>query len=1361
MLCLSVGQGVLFDLSTPGSYPIYMKDSMLNTNPSFDFGAFRALASRIKSNTSTVTAFAFSFTEPGTYVFGNSLNGATRTVVTVMRAGTTCPTEAAIMPLNEMNLIAVSARRRTDDIIMAPDWGLIGGILGGLVGMVVSVIAGMYYFRTKSWSASSFRKRAIGYRAASKAADLSTLHTKGAATAGNKDAESATSAQDGAAPALTSDDSKPGLLGSPRWSKQQTGQLPVDTRGVLHPWDEEDPDLSDLSDRLQSHHEAVTKLFDDQKGDVKTLLQHLQAAASELKEMIRASLETVSHTKDKEPAHVLDKNSQTDQAGALHVEGVETPASTHTALSISSGEQANLVNLASSHVLVRNDTRRAESTMIGDQLETTTVTERTPRTFDGLTPRDKLKAQAAKMQLLRQAILPLESEKAALELKFAQEEEDIENEYLEELKQLEEQFAFIDEEATGDESLPPPLADFPKEAPLETSPPEHLTNRPETASPPPRTSNLDLEFQLREELAAEMQAIDAELEREKQRVSDEIARQQQQLTSSLQETAQRNAHDLEQLLTDCQRAHEEESRNLKRSLDAERQRQERALHARMAKRREQREAAMAAGGGTPPDETGEAAVSAASVDDEQEKLRADAEMAAREALAWEELRCRQKDELAAITKQADDAAREKEEKAKMESETTENELDRLRKEHEEEMSRLMDRLDAEQRRQQVQLQQRIANRRARSHKPGDDPRSPLVSDERERADELALKLKLEAERERILEAERERHRIEEAELAARIAQAEAENAAVEAARKAMELAREAELDRVAKEFGDRSSELRQSQMADLASQKQKLEARVAAKRHKKMMELEAKKQLERQKLEEEQAQLALSLGAGDEAIFESVTDDTMTVPDVPDEASGDSKKLTETAAEEKRAERVASDGSMKMRRQDSALGDVRLAIELRLRNIEELLSKHECDCVDREEDRRSRYKIQVLQAIDNACRWCSMFVKGSESGQRVDFVRIKEGMVEIPHDGMDELLQHQVAFANTLLKMMALRESTGSSCDPLIVERIGVTNESSGHMSPVSAMTVYDPSNRLLCLRSESVGKLDGGQLALLLAIAVAEIQAGTSDVTDPQFIRCFYSLLVACYTSLFRRSVVEKAAPTAPAPVRSVPSLLLSSSTRRLSAQVVSAPEGKRPPSESWQARLHEMESFLSGFRDRDFGAMASGGGSLSPRSRAESKSMIRRQATAVMAVDAMARSSSRFLLTSKDGPSTEMEALMVQERRQFLQEKLDTAEKLYAHVLRQLQEQKQSVEYVQEMLAQEHEREAELTREDKAMYVDRLDALQDELHAAQAALEKTKREREELYTQCQSLRDELDQLPRSRPSTVGNDDPTLAQPK
>lgn len=56
VVCLELGQGMLFDLPAgKTSYPVYVKDSFLNTNPAFDYGAFRTLAALAVSQSASVS----------------------------------------------------------------------------------------------------------------------------------------------------------------------------------------------------------------------------------------------------------------------------------------------------------------------------------------------------------------------------------------------------------------------------------------------------------------------------------------------------------------------------------------------------------------------------------------------------------------------------------------------------------------------------------------------------------------------------------------------------------------------------------------------------------------------------------------------------------------------------------------------------------------------------------------------------------------------------------------------------------------------------------------------------------------------------------------------------------------------------------------------------------------------------------------------------------------------------------------------------------------------------------------------------------------------------------------------------------
>ena len=75
--------------SAAKSYPVYMKDSILNTNPQFDYGQFLKLQTAINQG-STVTAFSFVFTEAGVYVFQDSVQTTKVTIIGVVAATQQC-----------------------------------------------------------------------------------------------------------------------------------------------------------------------------------------------------------------------------------------------------------------------------------------------------------------------------------------------------------------------------------------------------------------------------------------------------------------------------------------------------------------------------------------------------------------------------------------------------------------------------------------------------------------------------------------------------------------------------------------------------------------------------------------------------------------------------------------------------------------------------------------------------------------------------------------------------------------------------------------------------------------------------------------------------------------------------------------------------------------------------------------------------------------------------------------------------------------------------------------------------------------------------------------------------------------------
>ncbi|RHZ08733.1 hypothetical protein DYB37_005369 [Aphanomyces astaci] len=129
MICLQKGDSIMFSV-TNQSYPVYAKDSLMNTNPAFDYGAFRTLDEKMKSNAVAISAFAFSFVQSGIYVLVLSNNADALTIVTVMDT--------------------------------VHNTGL---------------IFGLYYFRRKSWVGKQVG--AGGYKEKARGFNLSNLTSKG------------------------------------------------------------------------------------------------------------------------------------------------------------------------------------------------------------------------------------------------------------------------------------------------------------------------------------------------------------------------------------------------------------------------------------------------------------------------------------------------------------------------------------------------------------------------------------------------------------------------------------------------------------------------------------------------------------------------------------------------------------------------------------------------------------------------------------------------------------------------------------------------------------------------------------------------------------------------------------------------------------------------------------------------------------------------------------------------------------------------------------------------------------------------------------------------------------------------------
>ncbi|KAF7667132.1 hypothetical protein LDENG_00078000 [Lucifuga dentata] len=141
--CLSSGDMVIFQLTINHTdrhlshFPVYQKDHLFNSNPSWDFGAFRHLQILMKQTDFNSTRFAHVFSETGKYVFVDSAVPEWSMVVVVSEEGTECDPRAPVFqPMTPAQLVRYGIVKK-HRLNLLPDWGVITGILSLLLVLVV------------------------------------------------------------------------------------------------------------------------------------------------------------------------------------------------------------------------------------------------------------------------------------------------------------------------------------------------------------------------------------------------------------------------------------------------------------------------------------------------------------------------------------------------------------------------------------------------------------------------------------------------------------------------------------------------------------------------------------------------------------------------------------------------------------------------------------------------------------------------------------------------------------------------------------------------------------------------------------------------------------------------------------------------------------------------------------------------------------------------------------------------------------------------------------------------------------------------------------------------------------------------
>ncbi|CUE73353.1 membrane-associated protein, putative [Bodo saltans] len=184
IVCLDNGDAMIWDVSDPSRthYPVYVKDSLLNTNPTFDYTAFRQLGEDLLSPNLTIKTFMYTFTTEGIYVFADNANSAYTTIIRVMSTTEEC-SNSPFSAVTQTSLVTLGVSRQSD-ILLAPDWILIGVLMAGLFLLVVGTIGGLWHFRRQTWGVVGTalpKYRNLGMQALARG-DFAMLASKGSTT---------------------------------------------------------------------------------------------------------------------------------------------------------------------------------------------------------------------------------------------------------------------------------------------------------------------------------------------------------------------------------------------------------------------------------------------------------------------------------------------------------------------------------------------------------------------------------------------------------------------------------------------------------------------------------------------------------------------------------------------------------------------------------------------------------------------------------------------------------------------------------------------------------------------------------------------------------------------------------------------------------------------------------------------------------------------------------------------------------------------------------------------------------------------------------------------------------------------------
>jgi hypothetical protein len=170
VMCIHEGDTFIFEIEDRSHYPVYQKDSLINTNPDFDYGGFKILEDRLISQSAnsegedeeTLQYFAYSFTEAGTYHFADAAESEKTMIITVLSPNGICPDAETFLLPKTQDSLSVFGVSLDSTLILEPDYQMLLIMLFCFLFMFLFILVLVKYIGSGMWKIKG--KENIPYR---------------------------------------------------------------------------------------------------------------------------------------------------------------------------------------------------------------------------------------------------------------------------------------------------------------------------------------------------------------------------------------------------------------------------------------------------------------------------------------------------------------------------------------------------------------------------------------------------------------------------------------------------------------------------------------------------------------------------------------------------------------------------------------------------------------------------------------------------------------------------------------------------------------------------------------------------------------------------------------------------------------------------------------------------------------------------------------------------------------------------------------------------------------------------------------------------------------------------------------------